>query len=60
MLAACLGPWRAKEAILMCRHYKANELLAMGLLSGLGLVAVAMAPNLAVERQLHRRLRQLE
>jgi enoyl-CoA hydratase/carnithine racemase len=33
VLAARLGPWRAKEAILMCRHYKAEELLAMGLLN---------------------------
>ena len=33
VLAARLGPWRAKEAILMCRHYKAAELLAMGALN---------------------------
>ncbi len=33
VLAARLGPWRAKEAILMCRHYKAEELLAMGALN---------------------------
>jgi enoyl-CoA hydratase len=33
VLAATLGPWRAKEAILMCRHYKAEELLAMGALN---------------------------
>lgn len=33
LLAARLGPWRAKEAILMCRHYKAAELLAMGALN---------------------------
>ncbi len=33
VLAAMLGPWRAKEAILMCRHYKAEELLAMGALN---------------------------
>ena len=33
VLAARLGPWRAKEAILMCRHYKADELMAMGLLN---------------------------
>jgi len=33
VLAASLGPWRAKEAILACRHYKAEELLAMGLLN---------------------------
>jgi enoyl-CoA hydratase/carnithine racemase len=33
VLAATLGPWRAKEAILACRHYKADELLAMGMLN---------------------------
>ena len=33
VLAARLGPWRAKEAILECRHYKADELLAMGVLN---------------------------
>ena len=33
VLAAALGPWRAKEAILMCRHYRAEELLAMGVLN---------------------------
>lgn len=33
VLAARLGPWRAKEAILGCSHYKAEELLAMGLLN---------------------------
>ena len=33
VLAARLGPWRAKEAILMFRHYKAEELLAMGALN---------------------------
>jgi enoyl-CoA hydratase len=32
-LAARLGPWRAKEAILMCRHYKAAELLALGVIN---------------------------
>jgi enoyl-CoA hydratase len=33
VLAARLGPWRAKEAILMCRHYKASELLALGVIN---------------------------
>ncbi len=33
VLAACLGPWRAKEAILMCRHYSAAELLALGVIN---------------------------
>jgi enoyl-CoA hydratase/carnithine racemase len=33
VLAARLGPWRAKDAILLCRHYKAEELLTMGALN---------------------------
>ena len=33
VLAARLGPWRAKEAILMCRHYTAAELLALGVIN---------------------------
>src|SRR5260221_8551381 len=30
VLAAALGPWRAEDSILICRHYTAQELLAMG------------------------------
>jgi len=33
VLSARLGPWRAKEAILMCRHYTAEELLSLGALN---------------------------
>ncbi|MDO8434487.1 MAG: enoyl-CoA hydratase/isomerase family protein [Candidatus Binatus sp.] len=33
VLSARLGPWRAKEAILMCRHYSASELFAMGVIN---------------------------
>jgi enoyl-CoA hydratase len=33
VLAARLGPWRAKEAILLCRRYKAAELLALGVIN---------------------------
>ncbi len=32
-IAARVGPWIAKEIILLCRHYKAPQLLAMGLLN---------------------------
>jgi enoyl-CoA hydratase len=32
-LSARLGPWRAKEAILMCRHYTACELRELGVLN---------------------------
>jgi enoyl-CoA hydratase len=33
VLSARLGPWRAKDAILLCRHYSARELLAMGVIN---------------------------
>jgi enoyl-CoA hydratase len=33
VLATRLGPWRAKEAILLCRHYSAAELLALGVIN---------------------------
>jgi enoyl-CoA hydratase len=33
VLAARVGPWRAKEIAIQCRHYKAPELLAMGLIN---------------------------
>jgi len=33
LVAASMGPWRAREAILECRHYKADELLALGLIN---------------------------
>jgi enoyl-CoA hydratase len=33
VLAARLGPWRAKEAILMCRRYSAAELLTLGVIN---------------------------
>jgi enoyl-CoA hydratase len=33
VLAARVGPWRAKEIAIGCRHYKAPELYAMGLVN---------------------------
>lgn len=33
VLAKRLGPWRAKEAMILCRHYSAAELFAMGLVN---------------------------
>lgn len=33
MIAARVGPWLAKEIIIGCRHFRAEELLAMGLLN---------------------------
>jgi enoyl-CoA hydratase/carnithine racemase len=32
-MAAKLGPWRAKEAMVLCRHYKAHELLELGMVN---------------------------
>lgn len=32
-MAAKLGPWRAKEAMVLCRHYKARDLFAMGMVT---------------------------
>jgi enoyl-CoA hydratase len=33
VLAKRLGPWRAKEAMILCRHYSAPELYSMGLVN---------------------------
>jgi enoyl-CoA hydratase len=33
VMAARMGPWRAKEAAILCRHYTARELLAMGMVN---------------------------
>jgi len=40
-MAAKLGPWRAKEAMVLCRHYSARELLAIGMVN-----QVVAAPEL--------------
>ena len=32
-MAAKLGPWRSKEAMVLCRHYNARELLAFGMVN---------------------------
>jgi enoyl-CoA hydratase/carnithine racemase len=33
VMAMRMGPWRAKEAAILCRHYRARELLEMGMVS---------------------------
>jgi enoyl-CoA hydratase len=33
VMAARMGPWRAKEAMILCRHYSAAELFAMGMVN---------------------------
>jgi enoyl-CoA hydratase len=42
VMALRMGPWRAKEAAILCRHYTARELFAMGMVS-----RVVKAPQLA-------------
>jgi enoyl-CoA hydratase len=32
-MAARLGPWRAKEAMILCRHFKARELYELGMVN---------------------------
>jgi enoyl-CoA hydratase/carnithine racemase len=32
-IASRMGPWRAKEAMVLCRHYSAAELLAIGMVN---------------------------
>ncbi len=32
-MAARLGPWRAKEAMILCRHFKARELYDLGMVN---------------------------
>ena len=32
-MAARMGPWRAKEAMVLCRHYSARELFEMGMVN---------------------------
>jgi enoyl-CoA hydratase/carnithine racemase len=33
VMAARLGPWRAKEAMILCRHFKARELYELGMVN---------------------------
>lgn len=33
VIARRVGPWRAKEIMVMCRHYMARDLLAMGMIN---------------------------
>ena len=33
VMAMRMGPWRAKEAAILCRHYTASELLEMGMVN---------------------------
>ncbi|HXZ87386.1 MAG TPA: enoyl-CoA hydratase/isomerase family protein [Candidatus Binataceae bacterium] len=33
IMAARMGPWRAKEAMILCRHYSARDLFAIGMVN---------------------------
>ena len=33
VIAARIGPWRAKEAMILCRHYSAREMFEMGMVN---------------------------
>jgi enoyl-CoA hydratase/carnithine racemase len=33
VMAARMGPWRAKEAAILCRHYTARELMGLGMVN---------------------------
>ncbi len=46
LMAARMGPWRAREAIIECRHYRAEELLSIGVIN-----RVVAQENLAGEAQ---------
>jgi enoyl-CoA hydratase/carnithine racemase len=52
VLAKRLGPWRAKEAMILCRHYSAAELFAMGLVNEV----TASAELMSATRRLADRL----
>ena len=52
VLAARLGPWIAKEAILLCRHYTASELLALGVINRIVKPEELMPASLELARTL--------
>ncbi len=54
-MAAALGPWRAKEAMVMCRHYSARELYDLGMIHRV----VARADLLDASRRLADQLMKL-
>lgn len=52
VMAARMGPWRAKEAMILCRHYSAAELFAIGMVNQV----VKPAELMPAARQLANRL----
>ena len=47
VMAKRLGPWRAKEAMILCRHYSARELFDMGMVNQVVKPAELMAATRA-------------
>ena len=52
VMAQRLGPWRAKEAMILCRHYSARELFEMGMVNQV----VKPTELMAATRELAERL----
>lgn len=52
VMAMRMGPWRAKEAMILCRHYTARELLAMGMVNQVVDQETLMASALELARKL--------
>jgi enoyl-CoA hydratase/carnithine racemase len=52
VMAARMGPWRAKEAMILCRHYSAEELFGIGMVNQV----VKPAELMPAARQLANRL----
>jgi enoyl-CoA hydratase/carnithine racemase len=55
VMAKRLGPWLAKEAMIMCRHYSARELFELGMLNRV----VKSAELMSAARELAERLLKL-
>lgn len=52
VIARRVGPWRAKEIMILCRHYMARDLLAMGMVNRVVKPAELMAAAHELAREL--------
>lgn len=52
VMAARVGPWRAKEMAIGCRHYKAPELYAMGMVNRMVAREAVMREAVALAREM--------
>lgn len=52
VIAARIGPWRAKEAMILCRHYTAREMFEMGMVNRVVKPAELMAATHDFAQQL--------